>query len=99
MALSETPGRVTATSTGASDHISLVPGREYVLSFTSAGAFVVDLQRLAGDGASLDDVFDETGKITIDSSSGKQNVIVPAGKYSMNVTTYNSPITMWAEEA
>jgi len=94
MALSPTnsSGSVTQSATGASDHISLVPGREYALSFSSAGAFVV------GDGSSWDDVYDSAGKVTIDSSTGKQNVRVPAGAYRMNVATYNNPITMWARE-
>ncbi len=100
MALSPTnsSGSVTRSATGESDHISLVPGREYALSFSSAGAFVVDVQIMAGDGSSWDDVYDAAGKVTIDSSTGKQNVRVPAGAYRMNVTTYNNPITMWARE-
>lgn len=100
MALSATnsSGSVTQSATGASDHLSLVPGREYALSFSSAGAFVVDVQVMAGDGASWDDVYDSSGKATIDSSTGKQNLRVPAGIYRMNVTTYNNPITMWARE-
>jgi hypothetical protein len=100
MALSATnsDGKVTVSSQTASDHISLVPGREYALSFSSAGAFALDLQMMAGDGASWDDVYDVTDKVSIDSTTGKQNVRVPAGNYRMNVTTYNNPITMWARE-
>lgn len=91
-------GSVTVSSATTSDHISLVPGREYAISASSAGAFAFDLQIMAGDGVSWDDVYDASGKVTIDSTTGKQNVRVPAGNYRMNVTTYNNPITMWARE-
>lgn len=91
-------GYVVASGTGATSHIVLVPGRQYMLSFSSSGAFVVDVQMLAGDGASWDDVYDGTTKVTIDSSSGVQNKVVVAGTYRMNVSTYNSAITMWAKE-
>lgn len=91
-------GSVTISATGTSDHISLVPGREYAISASSAGAFAFDLQIMAGDGVSWDDVYDASGKVTIDSTTGKQNVRVPAGNYRMNVTTYNNPITLWARE-
>jgi len=100
MALSATniDGKAVATATGGSEHLTLVPGRSYLLSFSSAGAFVLDLQVLAGDGASWDDVYDGTTQVTIDSSSGVQNTVVVAGTYRMDVGTYNNPITMWARE-
>lgn len=91
----------TVSSATQSEALDLAPGRDYVLSFTSAGAFALDLQVLAGDGTSWDDVYDGTNtQVTIDSSSGKQNVVVRGGQsYRMDVNTYNNPITMWAREA
>lgn len=98
LAATNSDGYVVVSSATQSDHISLVPGRSYMLSFSSAGAFVLDLQVLAGDGASWDDVYDGTTQVTIDSSSGVQNTVVVAGTYRMDVGTYNNPITMWARE-
>lgn len=87
---------VIATGTGQSDYISLRPGTDFVLSFRSAGAFVLDVQ-VGGDSA---DAYDSSGKIAIDSSSGQQDVRVSGGqKYLMDVGTYNNPITMTAREA
>lgn len=40
----------TASADGVSDHIELLPGKEYKISFTSAGAFALDLQEMLGDG-------------------------------------------------
>lgn len=91
-------GYVTVSSATQSDHLNLVPGRSYLLSFTSAGAFALDLQVLAGDGVIFDDVYDGDTKVTIDSSTGVQNKVVVAGSYRMDVNTYNNPITMWAKE-
>lgn len=102
MALAATsPNSVTVSSATQSDHIHLPPGHDYVLSFTSAGAFVLDVQIMAGDGSSFDDVYDGTNtKVAIDSSTGVQNVVVRGGQsYRMDVTTYNNPITMWAKQA
>jgi len=64
-------GSVTVSSATTSDHISLVPGREYAISASSAGAFAFDLQIMAGDGVSWDDVYDASGKVTIDSTDRK----------------------------
>lgn len=90
---------VTVSAQTQSDHIALPAGAEYCLTFSSAGAFALDLQRLAGDGSSWDDLhYDATTQVTIDSTTGPQSVVVVAGKYRMDVTTYNNPITMWAEE-
>jgi hypothetical protein len=82
-----------ATATGASPVITLATG-EYILQFSSAGAFVLDVQ--VGDGTTFADLYyDATTKVTIDSSTGPQHVIVPGGmSYRMDVGTYNSPITM-----
>jgi hypothetical protein len=84
-----------ATETGASPVITL-PGGEFVLRFTSADAFVLDVQE--GDGTSFADMFyDATTKVTIDSSSGPRSVKVPGRQsYRMDVGTYNSAITMTA---
>jgi hypothetical protein len=85
----------TATATGVSQSISLPPG-EFVLQFASGGAFALDLQ--VGDGTTFADAYyDPTTKATIDSSSGPQSVKVVGGmSYRMDVTTYNSAITMEA---
>lgn len=82
-----------ATATGASP-VMLLPAGEYILQFTSAGAFVLDVQ--VGDGASFADLFyDSATKVTIDSSAGPQHVRVSGGaSYRMDVGTYNNPITM-----
>ena len=87
-----------ATATGASDAISL-PAGEFVLQFTSAGAFVLDVQ--VGDGTNYSDLYyDATTKVTIDSSTGPQSVAVVGGMvYRMDVGTYNSAITMTARQA
>lgn len=101
MALASTNGYsyVTVSSATQSDHISLQPGRTYVLHFSSAGAFVLDIQ--VGDGTNFSDLFNQLGvKVTIDSSTGEQNVQVAGGQcYRMDVDTYNNPITMTAREA
>jgi hypothetical protein len=82
-----------ATATGASPVITLIPG-EFILQFSSAGAFVLDVQ--VGDGTTFSDLYyDSSTKVTIDSSSGPQHVKVPGGmSYRMDVGTYNSAITM-----
>lgn len=89
---------VVATSTGESDFISLRSGVDFVLSFRSAGAFVLDIQ--LGDGTDFRDAYDSSGKQSVDSSTGEQDVVVAGGqKYRMDVDTYNNPITMTAREA
>lgn len=100
MALATThlDGYVTVSAETTSDHLTLFVGHEYKLSFTSAGEFVLTLQELAGDGVTWVDVHDCSGAVVIESTSGRQTVIVVSGQYRMNVTTYNNPITMWARE-
>lgn len=89
---------VVATGTGASDYISLRSGVDFVLSFRSAGAFVLDVQ--IGDGTTFKDIYEGTTKQEIDSSTGQQDIRVTGGqKYRMDVGTYNNPITMTAREA
>jgi hypothetical protein len=87
---------VTVSSATQSDHLSLPPG-EWVLDFASAGAFVLDVQR-GLSGASFRDVFmSATDKAVMDSVNGPSHlVVVGAGDYRMDVTTYNNPITMTA---
>ncbi len=85
-----------ATATGASPHIELTEGVEYLISFTCAGAFTLTLQVESGGIDKWDDVYDSSGIVTINSASGKQNTVVVAGNYRMNVATYNNPITMYA---
>jgi len=89
---------VTVSSATTSDHLTLSPDHEYKLSFTSAGAFVVALQELAGDGSTWVAVHDCDGAVIIDSTTGRQTVIVVSGQYRIDATTYNDPITMWARQ-
>lgn len=89
--------KVTVSSATTSDHIQLPDNGDYILSCRSAGAFVLDIQEDT-DGASFKDAYyDATNKATIDSSTGPQSVRVAGGRcYRMDVTTYNSVITMEA---
>lgn len=92
-------GQATATGTGFSPHIVLPEDDEYLFTFASAGAFVIDIQMLAGDNATWNDAYDQSNtKVTINSASGRQNFVGVAGAYRMNVTTYNNPITMYARK-
>lgn len=94
---------VTVSSATQSDHISLPPrqGGGYVLTFTSAGAFALDLQHSADGGSNWADVYDiNNNKITINTATPTfQAICVCAGQYRMDVDTYNNPITMRATEA
>ena len=91
-----------AGSTGLSPHITLPPrrgGGRYILAVRSSGAFVADLQR-ANDGSDFTDVYEQNTKVTINTGTPTaQDFEVPAGSYRLNVTTYNSAITMYAQEA
>jgi len=91
---------VSVSSATASDYLVLPDNGDYVLSFRSAGAFVLDLQE-DDDGSSAsnfkDAYYDSTTKATVDSSTGPQSIRVAGGRaYRMDVTTYNSTITMKA---
>lgn len=90
-------GYVVATGTGESESMSLRPGVDFVLSFSSSGAFVLDLQI----GPEWADAYDTSGnKVAIDSASGEQQVRVSGGQqYRMSVDTFNNDITMIAREA
>ena len=90
---------VTVSSQTQSEPLNIdLAGKRWMLSFSSDGAFAIDLQVRAGDGVSWDDVYEGTTQVTIDSTTGRQNVVVTSGIYRMDVNTYNSPITMWAKE-
>jgi hypothetical protein len=90
-------GQVTKSATGASDHLELSEGSSWKLTFVSAGAYALDLQEVAGDSTTfVDSYYDDTTTQVEISSTGRQAVVVPAGWYRMNVTTYNNPITMYA---
>ena len=90
---------VTVSSQTQSEPLNIdLAGKRWMLSFSSSGAFALDLQILAGDGESWDDVYEGTTQVTIDSTTGRQNVVVTSGIYRMDVNTYNNPITMWAKE-
>jgi hypothetical protein len=92
-------GQTTATATGASPHIVLPEDYEYLITFSSAGAFVLDVQVQTGDPTKWDDLYDQNDvKLTIDSSTGKQNFVTKAGNIRMDVDTYNNPITMYARK-
>lgn len=97
LAATNVDGYVDVESATQSDHLELLPGKEYQLSFTSAGAFVLDLQMLSANGTKWSDVYDRPvggTKVTINSASGNQEVIVSAGSYRMDVDTFNSTIRM-----
>jgi len=98
MALASPP--ITVSSATQSDHVQLPPLGDYVLTFRSAGAFVLDIQE-SDDGSSFKDAYsDPTTKATIDSSTGPQSVRVAGGMcYRMDVSTYNNPITMSVRRA
>ena len=90
---------VTVESATQSDHIKLPPNGDYVLNFYSEGDFVLDVQQGGGDGAVFSDEYTSpTDKVTIDNTvDGPLSVRVSGGQcYRMDVTTYNSPITMIA---
>lgn len=92
-------GYVEATGTGFSDHIYLPPqARDYTIKAYSAGAFAADVQE-SPDGENWYDLYDLNGKVTIQTGIGASGRIVPAGRYRLNVTTYNSTITLKAETA
>jgi hypothetical protein len=90
--------RVVASATGASGSLELPAGREYHISFTSAGAFALTLQQLAGDRTTWRDAYRGSDKASVDSTSTTTplDFVVGGGTYRMNVSTYNNPITMWA---
>lgn len=99
LASTNAQGFVTVNSATQSDHISLPSGKEYVLEFTSEGAFALDVQ-VSGNGTDFKDLYDSSGKVTIDTTAtAQQHTRVPGGKYRMDVDTYANPITMTAREA
>ena len=105
MALASTQNNfyVTVTSATQSDHLSLPPnasGAPWVLAFTSAGAFALDLQNSNDGGTTWTDMYDlNNNKITNNTATPTYQALqVPAGQYRMDVDTYNNPITMRATE-
>ena len=91
-----TPLNVTVSSATQSAGVYLPPKGDFILSFRSAGAFVLDVQESPID-SDYKDTYDVSGQVIIDSSSGTQSVRVSGGNwYRMDVGTYNSVITMYA---
>jgi hypothetical protein len=106
MALSSTQQNfyVTVSSATQSDHLSLPPnasGARWVLTFTSAGAFALDVQYSNDGGTTWTDLYDiNNNKVTINTATPTYQALdVGAGQYRMDVDTYNNPITMRATEA
>lgn len=94
MAAAASNSIVTVGSATQSSHVTLGNGYEYVLQCSSGGAYTLDIQ-VSADGTNWSDAYlDATTKVTLD-STGVQTVRVPGGlSYRMDVTTYNSTITM-----
>lgn len=86
---------VIGTEEGLSPILSLPAGKDYLLSFTSAEAFALDLKVVLGNGEDIDDVYMGDTPVQIDSTSGSLNVVVPGGRYQMDITTFNEDVTMW----
>lgn len=85
---------VTVGSATTSDWVTLSNGYEYVLQCSSSGAYTLDIQVSADSSNWSDAYYDATTKVTLD-STGVQTVRVVGGLYyRMDVTTYNSTITM-----
>lgn len=96
--LSEEDYSVIASASGTSSSISLPNDGDYLLTFDSTGAFVLDVQENK-DGGWDDSYYQDNPatKVTVNSSSGNQSAVVPGGvQYRMDVGTYNNPITMYA---
>lgn len=90
---------VTVGSATQSDYLALPPGSEWKLQFTCGAAFVLDVQESGSSLNFADAYYDATNKVTIDSSTGPQSVVVVGGQnYRMDVSTYNSTITMTAHK-
>jgi hypothetical protein len=88
---------VSVSSATTSDHLQLPDNGDYILTFRSGGAFILDLQEDLDATSFKDAYYDATNKVTIDSSTGPQSVRVAGGRcYRMDVGTYNSVITMKA---
>lgn len=100
LATTNTEYYVTVSSATQSDHIRLPPNKYYVLEFTSAGAFALDVQVTADASQTFRDLYKTSGKVTIDTTAAAaMHVKVPGGLcYRMDVDTYNNPITMRAYE-
>ena len=92
-----TQNTVTVGSATTSDWLSLNDGSAWAIEVTSAGAFVADIQ--ASVGTDFADVYlDASTKATISSTSGPRILIVAGGlNYRINVTTFNSTVTMKAD--
>lgn len=90
--------QITATATGASAVITFPAGLKWMLSLRSSGAYGADLQvGNDGDANSFKDFYTEEGTKVAFVNSGRQDFVVPGGRsYRLNVTTYNSEITITA---
>lgn len=87
---------VTTTGTGGSDHISLPPGGDYVMTVTWAGsAGDADLQ-CSSDASSWIDVTDSSGVVNI--TAAKAVRVAGGLKYRLDVNTHTSAATMVANK-
>lgn len=92
--------QTTATATGASGEVSAAMG-DHVVHATSDDDFAGDLQIYTGV-AWLDVYNDAQEKVVFDSTATPpiQSARVPGGhRYRLNVTTYNSTITLTCVQA
>lgn len=88
---------VTVGSATTSDHLSL-PNGKWVLECTSSSAYVLDIQ-VSGGTDFKDMYYDATTVVTLNNTTGPALVKVDGGlNYRMDVTTYNSTITMKAHK-
>ena len=88
MALSSNPLKITATATGASDHINLPPG-EHTVIIDGGGTYAGTLQTGRADGTGMRDVYINTSAADF-GSSGNNSFLLPGGSYAMQVDTYGS---------
>ena len=86
MALSSNSLKITATATGASDHINLPPGM-HTLFITGGGAYAGTLQ--AGDGTTFNDAYINSTAADF-ADTGNNSFQVPGGSYRLQVDTYGS---------
>lgn len=84
--------QITTAGTGASDHVALKDGTDYVCLIVWAGS-AGDLDLQVGDGTSFTDVLDSAGSVVNVTSS--YAVKVPGGmNYRVDVNTHTSAATI-----
>jgi hypothetical protein len=90
MALSSIPQVIVATATGASDHVSLPPGR-FTVDIYPTGTNAGTLQR--GDGTNFNDVALDATTMADFSSTGQLNFeVAGSGDYRLQVDTFGSAL-------